>query len=103
MTILSTLGTQVDKTFLSLCASTLMIGEVKSVPQERRGAASSMSYIAQGFAGLLAPAACGFMARVYGYTPAIWLLMPAAAALCAVSMLVIGNTAARIEVNFNSP
>lgn len=48
---------------------------MKSVTPDRRGSASSTNYIGMDIAMLLGPSICGGVARLLGYTPAMWLVM----------------------------
>ena len=48
---------------------------MKSVPQERRGSASSTNYIGTDAATLIGPTLAGFVAGKAGYTPVMWIVM----------------------------
>ena len=48
---------------------------MKSVPNERRGSASSTNSICMDAATLIGPSVCGYVANAFGYTPAMWLAM----------------------------
>lgn len=48
---------------------------MKSVPQERRGSASSTNYIGMDTATLIGPTLAGMVAGKLGYTPIMWIVM----------------------------
>jgi predicted MFS family arabinose efflux permease len=48
---------------------------MKAVEPSRRGSASSTNYIAMDTATIIGPSLCGWVATVFGYTPAMWLIM----------------------------
>lgn len=48
---------------------------MKSVPAERRGSASATNYIGMDTATLIGPTLCGEVAKIAGYTSAMWLAM----------------------------
>lgn len=48
---------------------------MKSVSSNRRGCASATSYIAQDASTIIGPSVCGYVAKAYGYSPLMWIVM----------------------------
>lgn len=75
---------------------------MKSVPANRRGSASSTNFIALDFATLLGPFICGHIAKTYGYTPTMWIVMSCPVFLSALIVILFKQRLMCIEANFGN-
>lgn len=75
---------------------------MKSVPSERRGSASSTNYIFMDTATIIGPSLCGFVASIFGYTPAMWLVMTVPILCAVVFIMVFGKYITKIEERFQN-
>ncbi len=73
---------------------------MKAAPAEKRGSASSTNYIAMDSATLIGPALCGYVAKMLGYTPAMWNVMALIVLLCAVYTILFAKQLNQIEKDF---
>lgn len=73
---------------------------MKAVPPERRGSASSTNYIFMDIATIIGPTLCGFVARLFGYTPLMWLAVSAPIVLGAIFILLFRRKIHQIEDEF---
>ena len=73
---------------------------MKSVPTQKRGSASSTNYIAMDAATLIGPAICGHVAKSFGYTPIMWIVMIVPIALGLGFILVTRKRIEQIETEF---
>ena len=73
---------------------------MKSVPPERRGSASSTSYIGQDIATIAGPSVCGAVANAVGYTPAMWLVMTVPILMGACFIFIFRSRINKIENDF---
>ena len=83
------------------CAPAVQALSMKSVKNERRGAASSTNFIGMDMGNLIGPSAAGRIAESFGYTT-MWRTMTAPFILAALVMLVFKKVIARIEDTFAS-
>ena len=75
---------------------------MKSVTPQRRGSASSTNYIAMDAATLVGPAVCGRVAKAFGYTPLMWIVMIIPIALGLIYIIVSRKRIEQIETEFAS-
>ena len=75
---------------------------MKSVPPERRGSASSTSYIGQDIATLIGPVICGKIADILGYVPMMWIGMCVPVVIGVVFMLCFRRRINQIEADFKA-
>ena len=73
---------------------------MKSVPNERRGSASGTNYIGMDSATIIGPYVCGVVAKVFGYTPIMWLVMTIPIFAGMIAVFVLRKPIRRIEQNF---
>lgn len=73
---------------------------MKAVPPERRGSASSTNYIFMDVATIVGPTLCGFVARLFGYTPLMWLVVSMPIVLGAIFILLFRRKIHQIEDEF---
>ena len=83
------------------CQPAIQTLAMKSVKTERRGAASSTSYIAQDFGALIAPAIAGACADAFGYV-AMWRIMTAPIIIAMVITFVMRGRIKCVESAFRS-
>ena len=74
---------------------------MKSVPGERRGAASSMYYVGMDLGYLFGAMICGNIAQSFGYV-AMWYTTPAFFFIIVMLMLIFRGTIKRVEKGFDS-
>lgn len=75
---------------------------MKAVSQERRGSASSTNYIFMDAATIIGPSLCGWVATIFGYTPAMWLVMTIPVLLGVLFVVVCQGRISRIEMEFQN-
>ncbi len=73
---------------------------MKSAPPEKRGSASSTNYIAMDSATLIGPSLCGHVAKLLGYTPAMWNVMAMIVLFCAIYTIAFAKQLNQIEKDF---
>jgi len=73
---------------------------MKSVPDERRGSASSTNYISMDLATIIGPWVCGIVAARAGYTPLMWIIMSIPVIVGILAVWYWRNKIGRIEKNF---
>jgi dipeptide/tripeptide permease len=73
---------------------------MKCVPQQRRGAASSTSYIGQDLGNLCGPIVAGAIAERMGYV-SMWRLMILPVAAAVLLVILFRNRITHIESEFN--
>ena len=73
---------------------------MKSVPNERRGSASGTNYIGMDSATIIGPYVCGVVAKVFGYTPIMWVVMTIPIFAGMIATFVLRKPIGRIEQNF---
>ena len=73
---------------------------MKSVPNERRGSASGTNYIGMDSATIIGPYVCGVVAKVFGYTPIMWMVMTIPIFAGMIATFVLRKPIGRIEQNF---
>ena len=99
---LNLIGASVNLYMLLLAAfvNAFGYGAVQPMPPERRGSASSTNYIFMDIATIIGPTLCGFVARLFGYTPLMWLAVSAPIVLGAIFILLFRRKIHRIEDEF---
>lgn len=75
---------------------------LKSVPPERRGSASSTSYMCQDIATIAGPIICGKVGDALGYVPAIWQVMCIPIMLGVLFLFIFRKRINQIEADFNA-
>ena len=75
---------------------------MKSVPNERRGSASSTNYIGMDSATIIGPAICGWVAAAFGYVPLMWICMAIPVVVSVIFVLATRKRIGQIEDNFDS-
>lgn len=75
---------------------------MKSVPNERRGSASSTNFIGMDSATILGPMICGKIALAFGYVPLMWICMSIPVLLGALTIYLFRNAIKKIEINFEA-
>lgn len=73
---------------------------MKAVPAERRGSASGTNYIGLDSATIVGPAVCGIVADIFGYTPAMWLVMTVPILTGMLVIFLLRNKIQKIEDQF---
>ena len=73
---------------------------MKAVPVNKRGSASSTNYVAVDSGTLIGPLICGYVAKVFGYTPLMWDIMAICVLLALVFTLVFSKQLTKIEDDF---
>lgn len=73
---------------------------MKAVPTERRGSASSTNFIFMDTATIIGPSLCGWVASVFGYTPAMWLVMTVPVVMGVLFIIVFRKNISKIESDF---
>ena len=75
---------------------------MKSVPSERRGSASSTSYMCQDIATIAGPIICGKVGDALGYVPAIWQVMCIPIVLGVIFLFIFRKRIDTIEADFKA-
>ena len=73
---------------------------MKSVPNERRGSASGTNYIGMDSATIIGPYVCGIVAKIFGYTPIMWIVMTIPIFAGMLAIFVLRKPIQRIETKF---